>query len=235
MVLDRRVAWGGRKGNCGWRPFPALAIGRAVAQSMGYYARVLTTKESCISLVELTAALKESGSRAVIQSDADVDPDDWEQIILSHADGVEIASIERNVVEDDSLGQEEVEEFTEALDDTMPQSAAAWLRKFLPRVRCIYSFQHLSGTEVGDGFEALSSVRSAIWRAGTSILQADGEGFSYEDGDHITCEFSDSVKGDWWMGVLDGGKWVHFQMDLGDPAHRKAFKSGRIPSGVRRA
>jgi hypothetical protein len=202
---------------------------------MGYYTRVLTTKDDGVSLAALENALKQSGCRAVIQSDAGTADDEWEQIILAHGDGTEIASIERNVVAEGSLGEAEIQEFTEELDDTTPPSAIRWLREFFPRVRCIYSFQHLSGTEVGDGFEALSAVRTAVWAAAPSILQADGEGFTNQDGYQITWEFSDSVSGDWWMGVLDAGIWVHFQMDLGNPAHRKAFMSGRVPEGVKRA
>ena len=82
---------------------------------------------------------------------------------------------------------------------------------------------------------ALSVVRSAVWSAAPAILQADGEGFSNEDGYHILWQFSDSVSGKWWMGVLENGKWVHFQMDLGNPQHRSAFLAGEVPAAVKRA
>jgi len=65
------------------------------------------------------------------------------------------------------------------------------------------------------------------------IQQADGEGFSNEDGFHILWQFSEKATGSWWMAVLDEtGKWVTYPMDLGNEKHRKAFKEGRIPPGV---
>ncbi len=45
-------------------------------------------------------------------------------------------------------------------------------------------------------------------------------------------QFSDSVSGPWWMGVLQGGEWKHFQMELGDHQHREAFFQGEIPKGA---
>jgi hypothetical protein len=201
---------------------------------MGYYTRVLTTSKQCVPLTAIRHALRKDGltAQAEIQSG---DADDWEQIILRHPDGLEIASIERNVVEERSLGQEEIAEFIEEIQDVKPASGAKWLRSFLPSVRCIYAFQHLSGAEKGHGFECLTAVRNAIWRAAPAILQADGEGFSNEAGYHILWQFSESVTGTWWMGVLQDKKWIHFQMDLSDPKHREAFLAGVVPKGAKPA
>jgi hypothetical protein len=202
---------------------------------MGYYTRVLTTNERCVPIGALSAALKESGSSATLQSDGASSQGDWEQLTLTNSEGHEIARIERNPVEEESLGESEVQDFEEDLEGTLPESSVLWLRQFFPRVRSIYAFQHLSGSHSDEGFAALQSVRTAIWAQAPAILQADGEGFSNEDGYHITWEFSDSVAGNWWMGLLRDGKWVHFQMDLGSSAHRQAFKRGLVPKGVKLA
>jgi hypothetical protein len=93
----------------------------------------------------------------------------------------------------------------------------------------IYSFQHLSGIGIDNGAAALAAIREAIWARGDAIIQADGEGFSNEDGDHILWQFSDRVSGPWWMAVLQGDKWVPFEMDLGNMKHRAAFLDGRVP------
>lgn len=199
---------------------------------MAYRTRVLTTSDSCVAADLIERALKKDGHDSIVRCEADQDPDDWQQLILSHPDGSEIALIERDVVEDGSLADGEIQEFEEELDHTLPQSSAVWLREFFPRVRCIYSFQHLSGANSDSGFSALSCVRALFWSAAPGLLQADGEGFSNEHGYQITWEFSESVTGTWWMGLLKEGKWVHFQMDLGNREHRKAFKLGTIPDRV---
>jgi hypothetical protein len=202
---------------------------------MGYYTRVLTTNERCVPISVLRAALKESGSSATLHSDGASDREDWEQLTLTNSEGQEIALIERNPIEEGSLGESELQDFEDDLEGTLPESSVVWLRQFFPRVRRIYAFQHLSGSHSDEGFAALQSVRTSIWAQAPAILQADCEGFSNEGGYHITWEFSDSVTGNWWMGLLRDGKWVHFQMDLGSPAHRQTFKRGLVPEGVKLA
>ncbi len=128
---------------------------------MGYYTRVLTAKEDCIPVNELKSALAKGRHKATIEVEAG-DEVEWEQIVLRHPDGLEIASIERNPVTEGSLGAEEIDEFLAELDDAKPKSGAGWLRSYLPKVKCIYVFQHLSGSEKKNGFEILSAVRNAV-------------------------------------------------------------------------
>jgi hypothetical protein len=116
-----------------------------------------------------------------------------------------------------------------------PISAADWLRAYFPIVRTIYAFQVLNTIYSGNGWEVLGAAKNTIWAGAGGVIQADGEGFSNEEGYHILWQFSDDVSGDWWMAVLEDGDWVPFQMDLGDPAHRSAFKAGRVPDGVQLA
>jgi hypothetical protein len=63
-------------------------------------------------------------------------------------------------------------------------------------------------------------------------LQADGEGFCDEDGFTILWQFANKATGEWNVGVLKDGHWVHFEMDLGNEQHRNAFLSGQVPSGA---
>jgi hypothetical protein len=199
---------------------------------MGYYVRVLSTSADCVPLAELQSALENENLQATICGDESDPDDDWTQVILKHADGREIASIERNPVDDESLGAEELEEFTEDIAECKPSTAVQWLLDYFPRVRCIYAFQVLRGTDHKNGWDILEAIKNQIWAFAPSILQADAEGFSNEDGYHILWQFSDSVKGTWWMGVLRDGRWVHFQMELGNPSHREAFLNGNVPKGV---
>jgi hypothetical protein len=119
------------------------------------------------------------------------------------------------------------------VSDCKPESAATWLRQYLPRVQVIYAFQLLSGTDVEDGWTPLHRLYNSVWEHAGGILQSDGEGFSNEDGHTILWQFSDDVAGKWNMGVLKDGRWVNFQMDLGNKRHRKAFLNGQVPDGAK--
>ena len=195
---------------------------------MPYYTRVFSKRPECPSYDELVAVLRAKHPKVVLSVDGD-DDNPWSSLELSHDDGEEIAVIERNPVAPESLGEAEVSEFLEDIQDCKPASAVAWLTSFLGSVKAVYAFQHLSGSDRDGGSEALRAVSEFIWSQGDAILQADGEGFSNEDGYHILWQFSDSVDGPWWMAVLRDGTWVRFQMDLGNLEQRRAFFEGRIP------
>jgi hypothetical protein len=201
---------------------------------MGYYVRVLSTAADCVPLLVLQSLLEKKKLKATLSADEGASAN-WTQLILSHTDGQEIASIERNLVEEGSLASEELAEFADEITDCKPANAAKWLIDYFPRVRCIYAFKVLSGVEHKNGWEILGAVKNCIWSSASSVIQADNEGFSNEDGYHIIWQFSDSVDGDWWMGVLIGGQWKHFQMDLGNRKHRESFFQGQIPDGARLA
>ncbi len=155
--------------------------------------------------------------------------EEWETLLLSSVDDVEVALIERSPVSAGSIGQDDVAEFIEEMQDCKPESGVQWLAEYLAEVKTIYAFQHLQGAETVEGGNALHALRSALWERGEAIIQADNEGFTNEDGYHIVWQFSDSVSGPWNMGVLQDGVWYHFTMDLGDPDHRFAFFKGEVP------
>jgi hypothetical protein len=198
---------------------------------VSYYVRVLSTSAECVPSSTLRAALEQKKLRATLTPDVAASAT-WTQLELSHVDGPEIASIERNPVHDGSLGAEELAEFADEIRDCKPASAAAWLLDYFRRIRSIYAFQLLSGTDHKNGWEIFGAVKNSIWSFAPSILQADNEGFSNEEGYHILWQFSDSVQGSWWMGVLEQDRWRHFQMDLGNRQQRTAFLQGKIPQGV---
>ena len=201
---------------------------------MGYYVRVLSTSADCVSLSVLQSGLDRDKLRATLSID-DGSGSDWTELLLSHADGREIAAIERNLVEEGSLGAGELSEFAEKIAECKPANAATWLLDYFSRVRCIYAFQVLSGTDHKNGWEILDNVRESIRLAAPSILQADSEGFSNEDGYHIIWQFADSVDGDWWMAVLQDGQWIRFEMNLGNRGQRESFFQGQVPKGARLA
>jgi hypothetical protein len=199
---------------------------------MGYYIRVLGTQSSQPAFEFLSQILKEAKIKPVLRLETGTEQE-WEQLVLSHRGGSEIALIEYNPVATGELGQEELMEFIEEVEQCLPASASQWLKEFLPGVKVIYALQLLSGTDVEDGWKAVHELQSALWRHAGGILQADGEGFTNESGYHILWQFSDSASGKWKMAVLDRKKWVAFEMELGNSEQREAFLQGRVPRAAR--
>jgi len=197
---------------------------------MGYYTRVLSKQEEFPSFDELAQLIRDThpGFKLTIESE----DDEWETLLLSGDNEVEVAVLERNPVYDGSTGQDEIADFLEDLQDCKPESGVAWLAEYLAEVKTIYAFQHLQGADTEDGGNALHALRAALWERGDAIIQADGEGFTNEEGFHIVWQFSDSVSGPWNMAVQQDGVWRQFTMDLGDPDHRAAFLEGSVPDDL---
>lgn len=198
---------------------------------MSYYSRVLSKHEEFPSFDELARLIRDThpGFKLTVESGED---DEWETLLLSGDDEVEVAVLERNPVFDGSTGQDEIADFLEDLQDCKPVSGVAWLAEYLAEVKTIYAFQHLQGADTEDGGNALHALRAALWERGDAIIQADGEGFTNEEGFHIVWQFSDSVSGPWNMGIYKDDLWHHFKMDLGDPDHRAAFLAGEVPEDI---
>ena len=195
---------------------------------MGYYTRVLSKDEEIPSFEELAQLIRAEHPeyRLTIEEGSD---EEWETLLLSGSDDVEVALIERNLIFDGSTGQDEIADFIENTQDCEPESGVEWLHEYLAEVRTIYAFQHLQGADTEEGSEALHTLRLGLWGRGESIIQADLEGFTNEDGYHIVWQFSDSVSGPWNMAILQDETWYPFKMDLGDPDHRTAFLNGEVP------
>jgi hypothetical protein len=198
---------------------------------MGYYTRVLSKDAEFPPLDELVQFIRAEHPQFILTLEQGTE-DEWESLLLSGIDDIEVAVVERNPVFDSSLGQDEIAEFIEELEDCKPKSGVEWLCDFLASVKTIYAFQHLRGDETEEGSNVLQALRAKIWERGDSIIQADLEGFTNEEGYHIVWQFSDSVSGAWNMGVLQDGVWRHFSMDLGDPEHRAAFLNGSVPDDL---
>ena len=142
-----------------------------------------------------------------------------------------------NALPDDCVRsvEPEITEFIDEVADLEPESAARWLTAYLPTVKVIYCFQLLSGTDVGDGWEAVHAVQGELWSRLGGIFQAGDEGFSNREGYHIVWQFTDKVTGPWNMAVLEeDGTWTPFEMDLGDRQQRAAFMAGRVPETAKR-
>jgi hypothetical protein len=198
---------------------------------MAYYTRVLSKDEEFPAFEELATLVSAEHPEYKLTVEEGTE-EEWETLLLSSLDDVEVALVERDPVFDGSTGQDQLADLLEYLEDCKPTSGVQWLEDYLDSVKTVYAFQHLQGSELADGGNALHALRSTLWERGEAIIQADGEGFTNEEGYHIVWQFSDSVSGPWNMGVLKDGAWHHFKMDLGDPDHRAAFRRGEVPADL---
>jgi len=202
---------------------------------MGYYIRVLGTQDPDIHRDELLDKLRADGLTAKLAFAEGDTPDKWTLLEVANEKGDALAQIERNSVINGELGQEELDEFKEEIEDCKPTSAVKWLTKFFEKVKVIYAFQMLNAAFEDGNFEIISSIKTKIWNETTGILQADNEGFSNDDGYHILWQFSDNVTGEWSCAVKNWfGKWDNFIMDLGDIRQREEFQSGKVPKNAKR-
>src|SRR5215469_2270783 len=186
---------------------------------MPYYMRVLGTELETPRLDDM----REAASPALIEI-VKHSGNLWTELVLKHASGDEIALIERNETRQ-GLGADELSEFIEEVGDYKPVNAAHWLKTYFSKVKVIYAFQLLPGTDMEDGWARLHAVYTYIWNHAKGILQADGEGFSNEDGYTILWQFGANVNGSWNVAVLTGNEtWTCFEMKLEDPIQRDFFQ-----------
>jgi hypothetical protein len=198
---------------------------------MAYYTRALSKQEEFPTLDELAQSIAAEHPYYKLTLESGTE-EEWESLLLSGKDGVEVAVVERNPVYDGSVGQDEIADFLEDIHDCKPESGVEWLTDYLAEVKTVYAFQHLQGSETEDGGNALHALRTALWERGDAIIQAVLEGFTNEEGYQIVWQFSDTVSGPWNMAILQEGTWHHFKMDLGDPDHRAAFLRGEVPDDL---
>lgn len=202
---------------------------------MGYYIRVLGSQDPDIHIDELIQSLAADGLTAKFEFNPTEQADKWTMLDILNADGEPLTQLERNPVIEGELGQEELDEFKEDIQDYKPASAVKWLTNYFDKVKVIYAFQMLNAAFEDDNFEIVSNIKAKIWNKTKGILQADNEGFSNEDGYHILWQFSDTVTGDWSCAVRNWlGKWDKFVMDLGDTTQRQEFQEGKVPKEAKR-
>jgi hypothetical protein len=159
----------------------------------------------------------------------------WKQISVSDADGSWAFDLERTVVGKTGPGAEEIGYFREELEDVEPEVNAQWVADYLRRVKAIYLFRCSVGfSDDAPTFELVNDIIDSFRHDGPGgLLYAELEGWSNENGQHITWEFTGRVTGKWWMALRRDNGWAYFQMELGNRKHRDAFKAGRVPAGLK--
>jgi hypothetical protein len=205
---------------------------------MSYYLRLLTPALKPMPAEALRKGLEAAGRDDItLVVDETEDEKDWTAIVAYTAEGDAIGLLTRDAAEKpDDLASEELEEFKDELKDALPKSGARWVREYLAKVKTIYAIQVMAAaeTEAGEGVPGL--ILNALQQKLGGIIQADGEGFSNEAGDHVVWQFGDDVEGPWRVAILTPEKtWAAYEIELSNAAHREAFLAGRAPDGVKLA
>jgi hypothetical protein len=202
---------------------------------MGYYIRIFGTQDVDIHIEELLESLTVVGLSAKIEHDPSEQSDKWTMLDILNKDGEPLAQVERNPVVDGELGQEELDEFKEMIQEYKPDSAVKWLTNYFEKVKVIYAFQMLNAAFNDGNFEIIDTVKTKIWHKTKGISQADNEGFTNEEGYHILWQFADNVKGELSCAIRNWlGKWEKFEIDLSDIVQRLEFQNGKIPKYAKR-
>lgn len=160
--------------------------------------------------------------------------DDWDTLLVRNSKGENVCQIERSIRNRDELVEEETAEFIAELDEGQPRSGAQWVQTYLKDVNAIYAFQFLdvsikrrkNSIAPHEAFWALKSLVGGI-------IQADGEGFSNEDGFYVVLETGPGRRGPSNVALLDSeGAWRPFQIKLERAKQVSEFLAGRVPAGA---
>lgn len=198
---------------------------------MPYYLYYLTPDPNPGKASDLIDFIQDVGEgfTAKLTDDSDAN---WDCIEVTDADGDWAFDLERLSVESER-GAEELGYFIDELTDVEPAANVQWVAQYLTRVRTIYVFRCTSRFSETAAQEVVNDLLDSFRNDEPyGLTHAEGEGWSNEDGPHITWEFGSSATGLWWMAVRTDDGWDVFQMELGDEEHRRAFKAGEVPAGL---
>jgi hypothetical protein len=198
---------------------------------MGYWMHVYSRSDEVMEVEEIRAHFEIEGLPVVVASDPGVRGAAWKGLLLTHPDKYPITQISLRTGR--TLARSLKEEI-ESVRSALPACNAEWLEGFLREVKAVYAFQILSGADVGDGWRFVHSLMDELIMSYDSILHAEMEGY-YHGGLLLTDEFSTGASGEQWMGLHDArtDDFRQFPIELSDPAHREAFRAGRVPKGVK--
>jgi hypothetical protein len=199
---------------------------------MSQTVRVLAESDQPVPVAELRTILP-GKTELIIEEGND---SSWSQLLLRHVDGSEIALVEREVVAPGQWGEQELTELLREVEESRPLRAVEWLKHYFRHVKVVYAMQLLSGIKVNDAWAAVFRIQAYFWKKLGGILQADGEGFSNREGQHILWQFHGPQTGDLDVAVLnDAGEWKLFTLNMSNAAEVEAFQRGEIPTREKHA
>jgi hypothetical protein len=87
---------------------------------MAYFTRVLTKLDTVPELDDLEELLLSEHPGCRLETEDTDEEGEWSSLLLSTVDGIEVAVLERNPVEDGSVGQDDIADLIEEMRDARP-------------------------------------------------------------------------------------------------------------------
>lgn len=153
----------------------------------------------------------------------------WEQLVILDGQNRELALLDRRPASRGTPGRKGIERFIGQIGPLRPKSGAAWLSRYLKRVKVIYTLQVISDAMAEEGWRIVTELQREIFETAGGVLQEDGAGFTNDLGFNILWQFPDGMRGRWPFAVRRLGQWIAFEMDVENAKQRQAFLGGRVP------
>jgi len=190
---------------------------------MAYKVRLLTPSQKVIPfsvMKSLSAHIKLAAGTEQL----------WERIEILSANNTVVTTLDKDIVNPDSVGESILMELRTLIADKYPVKARQYLDNYFYTVRVIYTFNIFPDRMDKDAWLLLGGVQNFLKDSIGGIIQADKEGFYNEMGDYILYQMYENAFGGVPVAVLnEKGQWISYSLRLGDEKGVDLFKRGIAP------
>ena len=189
---------------------------------MNYKVRLLTTSEEVIPFSHIRPLAEQKLISGTDQL--------WERIEIYGSGDNLLSTLERDIIEPESVGEAILKELSRKIQDKYPLNARQWLKNYFATVKVIYTFNIFPDRMTKKTWPILGGVQNFIKQSLNGIIQADNEGFYNEDGDYILWQMYDGATGSIPAANLnERGEWIPFSLRVDDEKAVELFKKGIVP------
>jgi hypothetical protein len=154
----------------------------------------------------------------------------WERVEILSSSGTVFSTLDRDIVNPDSIGETTLTELRTLISDKYPLKSRQYLNNYFYTVHVIYTFNTFTDRMDQDAWALLGEVQTFMKASLRGITQIDNEGFYNEMGDYILYQMHENAIGSVPAAVLDDrGEWISYSLRLGDVNAVDLFKNGIVP------
>ena len=190
---------------------------------MSYKVRLLTPSQKVIPftiLKSLSAHIKLAAGTEQL----------WERVEILNTGDTVIATLDKDIVNPDSVGETTLTELRSVISNKYPLKARQYLDNYFYTVHVIYTFTIFPDRMDQDAWILLGEVQTFLKASLRGITQSDNEGFYSEMGDYILYQMHENAIGSVPAAVLnDKGEWISYSLRLWDENAIDLFKNGIVP------
>jgi hypothetical protein len=138
--------------------------------------------------------------------------------------------LERNSLTPGSGAEVTLKELDKGIQNSYPNNAREWLKKYFTSVKAIYTFDLFPNRMTKDAWRILGRVQNFLRDSLNGIIQADKEGYYNVEGDYILWQMYKGASGIVPAASLDEkGQWVSYPLRLNSEKAVNLFKQGIAP------